>query len=193
MGNRSKQAGAIAGVTLCVACLLAGSAWAQDSGNDSQLTIGEVLPILLVVLMAVAAFVFGLLKLLRTLLAPLTQTAETFFAAVAARDFQAAQGLLSDEFHALYDIDALKQLTTGLGIAQVRGCHWINRIRRGRCGYLLARLDTVPSSALPSGQTTLWILLIKRRGAWKLHALRRSHPGLLGYVTPAFRPQEPLP
>ena len=193
MGHRSRQAGAIAGAVLCATGPLAGSAWAQDSGGDSELAIGGVLPILFAALMAVAAFVFGLLKLLTALLAPLTQTAEAFFAALAARDFRAAQGLLSDEFHALYDADALKRLTAELGIGQVRGCQWINRIRRGRCGYLLARLDTVPSAALPSGQTTLWILLIKRRGAWKLHALRRPPSGLLGYVTPAFRPQEPLP
>ncbi|MDN5782016.1 MAG: hypothetical protein L0H23_08350 [Luteimonas sp.] len=117
----------------------------------------------------------------------MTRAAAGFIETAGDGDMAAARGYLTESFKARTDANALDSFLAGNGLEGMqRGAWSIRRDENGR-GILEGSIVTAGGGEVPARME-----LLKEHGAWKLHAISVSQPGLRSAPTAPPLPETPV-
>ena len=104
----------------------------------------------------------------------MSDAADGFFRAIAAKDTAAAQARLSEGFRRETDAAALERFLAESGLDTYESSSWTNRKVSGGTGELEGTVTNATGGTVP-----LRIVFVKEAEAWKIHGITRVSAGTL--------------
>lgn len=120
----------------------------------------------------IVAFV-GLFALVWRLTAGLATTADQFFLALKAQDFEKARTYLAEDFRAATSEQELRDFVTRSALTNYASASWSSRSIENSTGTLEGVVETVSGGSIPMN-----ISLVREQGEWKIYTLRKLDAGI---------------
>jgi hypothetical protein len=120
----------------------------------------------------IVAFV-GLFALVWRLTAGLATTADQFFLALKAQDFEKARTYLAEDFRAATSEQELRDFVTRSALTNYASASWSSRSIENSTGTLEGVVETVSGGSIPMN-----ISLVREQSEWKIYTLRKLDAGI---------------
>jgi hypothetical protein len=120
----------------------------------------------------IVAFV-GLFALVWRLTAGLATTADEFFLALKAQDFEKARTYLAEDFRAATSEQELRDFVTRSALSNYASASWSSRSIENSTGTLNGVVETASGGSIPMN-----ISLVREQGEWKIYTLRKLDAGI---------------
>jgi hypothetical protein len=129
----------------------------------------------LIVAGAVVIAFAGVFSLVWKLTGALADTADGFFLAVKAGEYEQAREYLAEDFRAATSDADLRNFVERSALTRYASASWTSRSIQNTSGYLAGTVVTETGGSIP-----MEISLVREHGAWKILSLRKPEAGLLG-------------
>ena len=120
----------------------------------------------------IVAFV-GLFALVWRLTAGLATTADEFFLALKAQDFEKARTYLAEDFRAATSEQELQDFVARSALSNYASASWSSRSIENSTGTLEGVVETASGGSIPMS-----ISLVREQGEWKIYTLRKLDAGI---------------
>jgi hypothetical protein len=115
----------------------------------------------------------GMFALVWRLTAGLATTADEFFLALKAQDFEKARTYLAEDFRAATSEQELRDFVTRSALTNYASASWSSRSIENSTGTLEGVVETVSGGSIPMN-----ISLVREQSEWKIYTLRKLDAGI---------------
>ncbi len=127
------------------------------------------------IVLGLVIFIGVVLALVMVMTAGMTDTAESFFESVAAKQYDKAYSYLSEDFTRSISKEQLIAYMERTGLQNYRDVSWGNRSVEGKRGEIEGTVETLSGGAIP-----ITVKCIKKSdGSWRIYAINKPASGIV--------------